>query len=213
MYGQLTRAFVNCLRAWPEAKRYNLSVIEANETEGKVIVNTTIPCAAVSTLRTAKPTTFLGGGIYETVIIRTICVVDFTNFSASEDGGAQVRQEDIPHKLSRWIDRQSKDAGNKHFLDLRRNWGFSLIYQGFDTKTSRAEIKNFGGDAQTTKTFTFDFLVNVVDNDALLRYGCEGVDSVTLEGAELQLYDTDLKTGEDTGFVNTTIIKEKDGEN
>lgn len=203
MYGELTDAFVQCLRGWPEAAAFNLSVIKTNDTDGKAIVNTMLPCTAVLLWNNRSTHTFIGGRVWEIMQLRIMTMIDLINYSVTEDDGFQSRMESMASRQKRYFLSQATNPANPIFRQLRLDYGFSIKLRDSQTRTSVAFETNVGGEGKQIKVYDSYFEVNILWPESM---GLP-TENIPLEEIDLQLYDKDLTTGDDTGHIQQTVIK------
>lgn len=201
MYGSLTYAFVEAIRAFPAKRMYGLNVIQVNDAEGKTVVNTALPCVTISLLNAKKPTTFIGGGIYENPRINVQVIVDFANHSLSADGGVAVKFQNLAYEIRRYVEQQVSDSNSKFFKELRSLHGFSAVYDEMKTYTSMA------WESATKKqvlVYSMTWLVNSLDPCSVEQIGVEleAIESVVLEDHETG-YDGDSEVNVD--LVDTKL--------
>lgn len=160
MYGSLIHAFVEAIRAFPGREIYGLNVVQVNDSDGQAVINTALPCVAVSLSNSRKPTTFIGGGIYEQLRVTVQVIVDFTNHSSSPDSGEAVKFQNLPYHIRRYVENEVNDPNSCFFHDLREFNGFSAVYEDMKTYTSVAFEKKL---SKEVLVYSFVWSVNSLD--------------------------------------------------
>jgi hypothetical protein len=184
MYGTLIQAFIEAIRAFPAKKRYGLNVVQVNDSEAKTVINTALPCAAVALINAKKPTTFIGGGIYENPKVNVQVIVDFVNHSSSADGGVSVKYQNLPYEIRRYVEAEVNRPDSAFFKELRSNHGFSAVYDEMKTYTSQAYEKEIG---KQVLVYSFSWVCNMVDpcSTEMETAELDSIDEVILEDVEL----------------------------
>ena len=138
MWGDILNAFVETIRSAPFIKDYDLNVCIVRN-DGRDVVNTTIPCVAISMQDNPDPRVFIGGLIEDIIDVQLSIIVDYDNMSLSKDNGFQVKMLNLPHKIRNYIEQNKQ---GQYFQDLIDKYEFFPLYDGFRTYQTVASMKS-----------------------------------------------------------------------
>ena len=138
MWGDILNAFVETIRSAPFIKEYDLNVCIVRN-DGRDVVNTTLPCVAVSMQDNPSPRVFIGGLIEDIIDVQLSIIVEYNNMSLSADNGFQVKMLNMPHKIRNFIEENKQ---SKYFQNLVDKHEFFPLYDGFRTYQTTASMKN-----------------------------------------------------------------------
>ena len=136
MFGDILSAFVNAIRKAPFTKEYDLNVCLVRN-DGRDIVNTTLPCVAVSMQDNPNPRIFIGGLIEDIVDIQLSVIANYDNMGLSPDNNHQIKMLNLPHKVRNYIEEIKQ---SKYFKSLIHDFEFFPLYDGFRTYQSVASM-------------------------------------------------------------------------
>lgn len=197
MLGWLPDSFVHCLRDFQEGREKGLSVLRANDSDGKAIVNTSLPCAAVCLTKSESTKQFIGGKIFERPVVLIQFILDFQNYSVTQDECKASDMDDMVFRAFRYIEQCVSDVNNPHFAGLRAAYDFNAVYGGWDTYTTHAFDKNVGMEV---KVYSLTYVCNIFDRETNAQK------SVELAEVDLKLYDVNLSTMAPAGEPSETDI-------
>lgn len=138
MWGDILNSFVTAIRSASFVKEYDLNVCVVRN-DGRDVVNTTLPCVAISMQDNPSPRVFIGGLIEDIIDVQLSIIVDDNNMSLSPDNGFQVKMLNLPHKIRNFIEENKQ---SQYFQELIDKYEFFPLYDGFRTYQTTAAMKD-----------------------------------------------------------------------
>lgn len=138
MLGDIINAFVESLRKAPFTKESRLAV-RAVPDDGRSIINTTLPCVAVSVMDSVHADVHIGGLIMDKVEVVFSVISNFNDQTAASFNEQQRKTLNLPMQIRNYIE---KTKGGADFSELIAKYNFYPLYKGFRTYRTEAFHKD-----------------------------------------------------------------------
>lgn len=140
MLGDIIDAFIKSLRKAPVVVNDKVAVRVVTD-DGRGIINTTLPCVAVSVNNSPNANVHIGGLIMDKVEISFSIIANFNDQTAASFNEQQKKTLNLAMKIRSYIE-QNKQGSD--FTELIQKYNFYPMYRGFRTYTTQAFDKEIG---------------------------------------------------------------------
>lgn len=140
MLGDIIDAFVKSLRKAPVVMKGKVAVRAVTD-DGKGIINTVLPCVAVSVDNSPRADVHIGGLVMDKVAISFSIIANFNDQTAASFNEQQRKTLNLAMQVRSHIEKSKQ---GEDFAELTRKYNFYPVYRGFRTYTTQAFDREIG---------------------------------------------------------------------